>query len=129
MIFGNGIDMIEIKRILRVWERFGDSFLERVYTEHEREYCLGKSSPGPHLAARFAAKEAAAKALRTGFVGMKMRDFGVMEDEGGCPYLTVQGGAFKKMQQQQISCFFLSLSHCREYAIAQVLAVTQKGSV
>lgn len=124
MILGTGIDIIEIKRIVRVWERFGDSFLERVYTPREQEYCLGKSYPGPHLAVRFAAKEACAKALGTGLVGMTMKDIGVEVDGDGRPYLTVTGGALGRMQDLGIGEFLISLSHSQEYAVAQVLAIT-----
>ena len=66
MIIGTGIDIVEISRIRRAVERHGDRFLKRVFTADEREYCLARRFPEQHLAARFAVKEAALKALGTG---------------------------------------------------------------
>lgn len=126
MILGTGIDIIEIGRIERIYERFGETFLKRVYTQKEREYCLGKASPGPHLAARFAAKEACVKALGTGFVGLLMVEIGVDVDGRGRPFLEVGGGALERMEERGVGSFLLSLSHCREYAIAQVLALKEE---
>lgn len=129
MILGTGIDIIEICRIERVYARSGSRFLERVYTAREREYCLGKSSPGPHLAVRFAAKEACAKALGTGFRGLTMSEIGVDSDSNGQPFLELKGGALERMRERGIGSFLLSLSHSREYAIAQVIAITKQEGI
>lgn len=126
MILGTGIDMIEIARVEKIYHQFGETFLKRVYTLQEREYSLKKSSPGPHLAARFAAKEACAKALGTGFRGLTMVEIGVLIDSRGRPYLELTGGALATMRERGIGSFLLSLSHCREYAIAHVLALTEE---
>ena len=79
MILGLGSDLIDIRRIEAAIDRFGDRFLDRIFTEAERRRCERRANPGPSYARRFAAKEAAAKALGTGFrSGVFWRDLGVV---------------------------------------------------
>ena len=94
MILGLGNDLCDIRRIERTLERFGDRFLDRVFTETERKRAFAKGQPAASLAKRFAAKEACAKALGTGFrAGTFWRDMGVVNLPSGRPTLALTGGA------------------------------------
>ena len=77
-----GVDIIEISRVKRVYERYGERFLRRIYTEREAAYCRGRA---PQLASRFAAKEATMKALGTGVRGVRWRDIEVVRGRGQAP--------------------------------------------
>ena len=99
MILGIGSDLIDIRRIERAIERFGDRFLDRIFTETERRRCERRANPGPSYARRFAAKEAAAKALGTGFrSGVFWRDLGVVNLPSGQPSMLLTGGALKRLE-------------------------------
>jgi holo-[acyl-carrier protein] synthase len=117
-----GVDIIEIDRIVRTLARFGERFLQRVYTEAEIAYCRGKPS---RLAARFAAKEAVAKALGVGIFwreGVYWRDVEVIRDRRGKPGIRLYGGALERARQEGLTHWALSLSHSRDYAVAMVVA-------
>ncbi len=113
-----GVDLIEIDRIQRVIVRFGERFLNRVYTPEEIVYC---SMPGRY-AARFAGKEAVAKALGTGIGAVAWRDIAILSDEQGRPWVKLSGKAREVAQQAGIGSFSISLSHTRALAIAFVVA-------
>ena len=118
-----GIDIIEIKRIEKLFSA-NEDFLRRVYTEKEVEYCKQKKNKYQHFAARFASKEAMFKALGTGWVGnMKWTDNELLNDEMGRPYLNLYGRVKEMAEKKRINNISVSLSHCRDYAIAQVLLV------
>ncbi|NUO07642.1 MAG: holo-ACP synthase [Candidatus Brocadia sp.] len=118
-----GIDIIEIKRIEKLFSA-NEDFLRRVYTEKEVEYCKQKKNKYQHFAARFASKEAMFKALGTGWVGnMKWTDIELLNDEMGRPYLNLYGSVKEMAEKKRINNISVSLSHCRDYAIAQVLLV------
>src|SRR5271166_6120752 len=94
MIVGSGIDMAEIGRIQQSVERYGQRFLNRVYTAAEQAYCLGKRKSAESLAARFAAKEAGAKALGTGIsFGVSWLEIEVVREPSGRPTLRFHGRA------------------------------------
>ncbi|MDX2101146.1 MAG: holo-ACP synthase [Alphaproteobacteria bacterium] len=98
MIIGLGTDLCAIPRIEKVLNRFGDRFLARVFTQTERAKALRRPTPAPTLAKRFAAKEACAKALGTGFrEGVFHRDMGVVTLPGGKPSLVLTGGAAERL--------------------------------
>ena len=98
MILGVGTDLIDIRRIEQTLERFGDRFLGRVFTEIEREKASARANPAAALAQRYAAKEACAKALGTGFRdGVFWRDIGVDNWPSGQPFLTLTGGAEQRL--------------------------------
>ncbi|HEY3375556.1 MAG TPA: holo-ACP synthase [Candidatus Aquicultor sp.] len=122
MIKGIGIDIVEVNRIEQAINR-RKKFIERVFTEIERDYCLSKHRPHLHFAARFAAKEAAVKALGTGLRGMKWTDFEVCRDKWGRPYLKLSGNAAAIAHEKGVCDIFISLSFSRESAIAQAIAV------
>ncbi len=97
MIIGIGNDLVDMRRIESVLQRHGARFEERCFTPHERAKAKRRQESGGHIgvfAKRFAAKEACAKALGTGFsAGVYMRDIGVIEDDAGRPFLELNGGA------------------------------------
>jgi holo-[acyl-carrier protein] synthase len=100
MIIGLGSDLIDIRRIEQVIERYGDRFLDRVFTATERRKCERRANPAPSYARRFAAKEACAKALGTGFRGgVFWRDLGVVNLPSGQPTLLLTGGARARLDE------------------------------
>src|SRR6267143_4062244 len=112
MITGIGIDVIQNERIRESIERFGDRFLRRIYTEREAEYCKKCAHPEIHYAARFAAKEAAFKALGTGWAaGVKWKDIEVERLPSGKPELHLHGEAFAKATAMGAKRFHISLTH------------------
>ncbi|MBI4201756.1 MAG: holo-ACP synthase [Chloroflexi bacterium] len=113
-----GVDIIEITRIAQTYERFGERFLRRIYTEGEIAYCRGRA---PQLAARFAAKEAMMKALGTGVRGVGWRDIEVVRGRGGAPNLRLHGRAARIAERQGVVESAISLSHSRDYAVASVV--------
>jgi holo-[acyl-carrier protein] synthase len=99
MILGVGSDLIDIRRIEAAIARFGDRFIDRIFTEAERRRCERRANPGPSYARRFAAKEAAAKALGTGFrSGVFWRDLGVVNMPSGQPGMRLTGGALQRLE-------------------------------
>ena len=115
-IAGLGVDVEQVERVRRACRRHGGRFLRRVFTEAEREYCLAKLDPYPHLAARFAAKEAAFKALGTGWGrGVGWHDVEVRHAGGGAPGLVFSGCVAAHTRA------LVSLSHTSEYAVATVI--------
>ena len=114
-----GVDIIEIPRIKQVLDRYGQRFLNRVFTPDEIAYCRGRA---PNLAGRFAAKEAAMKALGTGVRGVSWKDIEVIRADSGAPSLRLHGRAEKRAERVQMSEMSLSISHSREYAVAFVVA-------
>ena len=99
MILGVGSDLIDIRRIEAAIARYGDRFLDRIFTEAERRRCERRANPGPSYARRFAAKEAAAKALGTGFrSGVFWRDLGVVNMPSGQPGMRLTGGALRRLE-------------------------------
>lgn len=123
MIIGVGTDLIEIARIERSVERFGDAFLQRVYTPGEIAYCQSKRNAAESLAARFAAKEAGAKALGTGISrGVSWREFEVRRLPGQRPELHLSGRAAEIAKGLGIRRLALSLTHSRSVSMAVVVA-------
>jgi len=122
MIVGTGIDIAEVPRIAESIQRFGDRFLRRVFTESEIQYCESKSNRIERYAARFAAKEAAMKALGTGWSrGVRWRDIEVLRQPGGRPTIKFHGKAAEFAARMNTKNVALSLSHTSEQAIAQVI--------
>ncbi|VAX08442.1 Holo-[acyl-carrier-protein] synthase [hydrothermal vent metagenome] len=99
-VIGLGNDLVNIDRIDRSITRFGQRFIDRIFTEIEQDYCNGKSARVSNYAKRFAAKEACAKALGTGFAeGVFWRDVGVERHASGKPYFRLTGGALSRLQE------------------------------
>lgn len=123
MIVGVGTDLIEISRIERSVERYGESFLHRVYTPGEIAYCQAKRLSAESFAARFAAKEAGAKALGTGISrGVSWREFEVRRRPGQRPELHLNGRAAEIAAYLGIRRLSLSITHSRELSMAFVVA-------
>ncbi|MHB1839309.1 MAG: holo-ACP synthase [Acidobacteriaceae bacterium] len=122
MIVGSGVDVIEIARIEEVLGRYGDRFCQRIYLPGEILYCRSKRNGAESFAARFAAKEAAAKALGTGIhFGVSWRDIEVVRASSGRPSLLFHGRAVAIAQKLGVRNAAISLTHSRTEALAQVL--------
>jgi holo-[acyl-carrier protein] synthase len=120
-IIGLGLDATDIERIADTLERYGDRFLYRIFTEGEVAYCTRRREPAIHLAARFASKEAAMKALGTGHsLGVLWRDVEVIR-RGGPPQLQFHGGAGRRFTAMGGRSSLLSITHSEKLALAQVL--------
>lgn len=112
MITGIGIDVVQNHRIRDSIQRFGDRFLSRIYTDGEIEYCKKCATPDIHYAARFAAKEAAFKALGTGWAaGVKWKDVEVRRLPSGKPELELHGEALARATSMGATRFYVSLTH------------------
>ena len=115
----NGVDIVEIPRVRRVAEMYGQRFLDRVYTEREQQYCRGRP---PQLATRFAAKEAVMKTLGTGVRGVAWREIEVVRRPGRAPTIELHGRAAAAARRMGIGSIAVSLSHSGELALAFVVA-------
>ncbi|MGH9524717.1 MAG: holo-[acyl-carrier-protein] synthase, partial [Terriglobales bacterium] len=122
MIVGTGIDLAEVPRIAAAVERFGERFLRRVFTEAEIRYCDSKANRFERYAGRFAAKEAAMKALGTGWRGgVAWTDFEVRREPGGRPAMAFHGKAAELASKLGVKNISLSITHTKETAMAQVI--------
>ncbi|HXS75358.1 MAG TPA: holo-ACP synthase [Terracidiphilus sp.] len=122
MIVGSGIDLVEISRIQQSMERFGKRFLDRVYTSAEQAYCLRKRNSAESLAARFAAKEAGAKALGTGIShGVSWLEIEVVREPGGRPSIQFHGRAAEIAASMGAARVALSLTHTGSLSMASVV--------
>jgi holo-[acyl-carrier protein] synthase len=122
MIIGSGIDLTEIARIQRSIDRFGNRFLNRVYTSAEQVYCLSKRNAAESFAARFAAKEAGAKALGTGIShGVAWLEIEVIRQPGGRPTIRFHGRAAENAARLGVAHAALSLTHTASLAMASVV--------
>lgn len=125
MVVGVGVDLIEVARIRAALEdpRLGRRFRERVYTEREIAYCEGRARKFESYAARFAAKEAVMKALRTGWgARAAWREIEVDRTRNGAPRIVLHRNASACAREMGIARLSLSLSHTAEHAIALVIA-------
>ena len=125
MITGIGIDVVQNERIRDSIQRFGERFLHRIYTEGEIEYCKKCAQPEIHYAARFAAKEAAFKALGTGWAaGVKWKDIEVVRLSSGKPELHLYGEALTHANSAGAKNFYVSLTHDQLVSCAVVILET-----
>ncbi|MBF0565836.1 MAG: holo-ACP synthase [Nitrospirae bacterium] len=122
MILGVGIDIVDNHRLKQVWDRWGNAFLRRIYSEGEIKYCLSGKAPECCLGARFAAKEAFIKACGT---FTSFRDVEVDRSTGGKPSLKLHGGASDKLGTMGVTRCHLSLSHERHFSVAVVVLESQ----
>ena len=120
MILGLGIDLCPVARMERILNRHGELFCERVFTERERAYAGRGAHPGERYAARFAAKEAAIKALG-GFEGWRWKDMEVERTESGAPELRLHGRAKTRADAMGVSRAMVSLTHTEGMAAAVVI--------
>lgn len=123
-IFGIGVDVVEVERIAAAIERQGEAFVKRVFTDGERAYCEGQKHPEQHYAARFAVKEAVAKAFGTG-IGrdLSLLDMDIIRLESGRPELVLSGGGKEFAGRQGITGVKISLSHTGSCAVGNAVAI------
>jgi holo-[acyl-carrier protein] synthase len=122
MVLGLGTDLIETRRVQETMDRYGERFLERIFTAGEISYCKRKKNAAESFAARFAAKEAGAKALGTGIAhGVSWKEFEVRREASGKPTLHLSGRAAELAGAIGVQRVQLSLTHTRELAMAVVL--------
>lgn len=120
-----GLDLVEVARIRDLLQRHGERFKARTFSDGERAYCDRNADPAIHYAARFAAKEAVAKALGTGFAdGVSWCDIEVLRADNGQPSIGLHGGAAERAAVLGIGRFLLTLTHTKDVAAASVAAVT-----
>ncbi len=116
MILGIGCDIIEVVRVDKLIRSYGAHFLDRLFSSQEQSYCNSQRQAAQHYAGRFAAKEAIAKALGTGFgAHLSWRDLEVLKDAQGKPIVLLSSKANSRFDAPHI---LLSISHCTEYATA-----------
>ena len=123
MIFGTGLDIIEIDRIKKSLEKYSPRFENKIFTNREINYCQSQSDPGKHFAARFAVKEAVSKSLGTGIthdVGFK--DIEVVNQISGKPIVKMGGRGKILFNKLNLKFIHISISHDRHYAIAHAIA-------
>ena len=122
LIIGMGVDIAEVGRVQAAIERYGEPFLRRVFTAQERQYCEQFRNKYERYAGRFAAKEAAMKALGTGWRrGVRWVDFEVVREKGGRPTIQLDGAARKIAEELGVKRIALSITHTAEQALAQVI--------
>ena len=119
---GIGVDIVEISRIELAIKRQGKPFIDRVFLPSEQTYCQSHRQPSRSYAARFAAKEAVAKAFGTGIgASVSWLDIEVCRTEAGAPFIVLHGAAEQTAKERSISQILLSLSHSEHYAVANVV--------
>lgn len=122
MILGTGIDIVAVKRIKEAEARWGERFLNRIFTEGELKYSFNHKSPHIHLAARFASKEAMMKALGTGLrQGVTWKDIEVVNRDSGKPEITLHRKTKELAGSMGIKDIHVSIAHDDGYAVAQVV--------
>lgn len=125
MVVGTGIDVIEVGRIRQVIDRWGDRFLRRIYTAREIQYCRSRSQPEVSFAARFAAKEAAMKALGRGpRGGVRWKSLEVVNLPSGAPVMQTAPTLKSLLGDRTL---LISLTHTREQAVAMALLIDHGG--
>jgi holo-[acyl-carrier protein] synthase len=121
-VLGIGVDLVECGRIQRSLDRFGEKFLRRVFTEGEIDYSMSMKFPARHLAARFAGKEAVAKAFGTGIgKAMGWRNIDIRKKKSGEPFLVFSGAAQEFASKRGVTSALITLSHTNHHAVACVV--------
>ena len=129
LIFGTGIDIVQVERMSRVVTRWGDKLLKRVWTDREINYCRSKQNPFEHFAARFAGKEAVSKSLGlTWSEGVRWKEIEIVDKRPGKPEVELSGETRRTANELKIGNIILSMSHCREYAVASAIITRESNS-
>jgi holo-[acyl-carrier protein] synthase len=122
MIYGIGTDLVEVNRIEKIIQRWGERFTEKVYSRNEIAYCTRKAYPAIHYAARFAAKESLLKSLGIGLgMGVSLKDIEVINDAKGNPQLKMNERIREVLDTHGITSVHISMTHTREHAHAVVI--------
>ncbi len=123
MIFGTGLDIIEIERIKFSIKKYSPKFEQKVFTSAEIDYCRSQGDPAKHFAARFAVKEAVSKCLGTGITGaLGFKDMEVVNEKSGKPLLIMRGKGMELFEKLELKTIHISISHDRTHAIAHAIA-------
>ncbi|MGF1448499.1 MAG: holo-ACP synthase [Opitutales bacterium] len=124
-LIGLGTDIVDVERIQRSHTKFQARFLNRIYTQDEQTYCLGMKNPYPHLAARFAAKEAVSKCFTTG-IGERLgwKDIDIVKGQRGEPYVRLHGGGLDLLNEVGGTEVLVSLSHTALVGLAMAVIVS-----
>ena len=123
MIFGTGIDMIEVNRIKKSIQKYSDRFEQKIFTQSEINYCRLQADPIKHFAARFSVKEAVLKCFGTGIAqGITWRDIEIEKKESGQPFLNLYGKGKILFDQLKLKHIHISITHEKKYAIAHAIA-------
>ena len=123
MIFGTGLDIIEIDRIRKSLEKYSTRFEEKVFTRAEIDYCRAQADPARHFAGRFAVKEAVSKCLGTGISGgVAWKDIEVLQKKSGQPILKLRQKTKELFDHHKLNAIHISISHARGYAVANAIA-------
>ena len=122
LIVGCGIDLVKIERIEKIIKRWGDNFIFRIFTPLEREYCeKNKGNKYQSYAGRFAAKEALLKSMGLGLRGVNWKEIEIENNELGQPIIETSGKLKNIASVKGVSKYFITISHTKDYAIAQVI--------
>ena len=124
LIVGCGIDLVEIKRIEKIIKRWGESFTKKIFTSQERVYCENQNNKYQSYAARFAAKEAFLKALGLGMRGVSWKEMEVENNQLGKPTIMTSGKLKPIISKNKVDKIYLTISHTKDYAIAEVILET-----
>ena len=126
-LFGIGIDVVEVERVSSSIDEFGEKFLNRIFTEQERKYCSAQKRPAIHYAARFAAKEAVAKAFGTGIgKNLSWLDVEVVRQASGEPMIELSGEGAVFAKEKNIADIKISLTHAEHYAAANAVVLVSE---
>lgn len=122
MIYGTGIDIVEVRRMAEIIKKRGSRFIARVFSAGEIAYCQSRALPAMHYAVRFAAKESLLKSLGRGLgMGVNLKDIEVFADDRGKPAVRLNGRSSAVLSELGIGAVHLSLSHTGNYAAAMVV--------
>jgi holo-[acyl-carrier protein] synthase len=123
MIFGTGLDIIEIDRIKNSIKKYSPKFEQRIFTSAEIDYCQSQGDPAKHFAARFAVKEAVSKCLGTGITGaLGFKDMEVINEKTGKPILIMIGKGKELFEKLELKSIHISISHDNTHAVAHAIA-------
>lgn len=120
-----GVDILEVERMARGIERYGDRFCDRFFTVREQEQCGGRAAS---LAGRFAVKEAVSKALGTGIGDVAWKEIEVVSDQRGRPELVLHGSAARLATQNGLAEWAISVSHTKTHAVGMAVAIATTSS-
>ena len=123
MIFGTGIDIIEVDRIKNSIQKYSDRFKKKIFTQKEIDYCHSQADPAKHFAARFTVKEAVLKCFGTGMTGgILWKDIEVDKLNSGQPFINLHGNGKKLINQLNLKHIHVSITHDKTYAAAHAIA-------
>lgn len=122
MIYGIGTDIVEVSRIEKILQRWGEQFVTKVYSHSEADYCKKCAFPAMHFAARFAAKESFLKSMGIGLgMGVSLKDVELINNQKGKPLLKIHGRAESMIHEAGVTAVHISVTHTKKYAHTVVI--------